>query len=114
DLFGKTVTEILDSDDRALFGAADAARAMAVDREVVATGEPRTHEVTVSFRGVPMTLLVTTTAWRDRDHNVLGVVGVVQDVTQRRRDEHERAAYCDRMRSMAAGIVISEERLRHA
>jgi PAS domain S-box-containing protein len=112
DMLGKTLAEVVGADDRELFELADAERIMAIDREVMSTGEPQTHEETRDFRGVPTTMLATTTAWYDAQRNVRGVIGIAQDVTERRRSEREAAVDRDRMRSMATESVISEEQLR--
>lgn len=113
-LFRKTVVEVLGHDDRALFGAADAQRIMAVDREVMSTGASRTTEFTYDLLGAPTTLLTTTTTWCDLDQRVRGVIGISQDVTERRQREREREPRAERMRSMAAELVIGEERLRRS
>lgn len=113
-LFGKSVTDVLGSDDRSLFTPADAKRIMALDRRVMDTKEPRTAEETHLAEGVSTTLLTTTTAWYDARHLVRGVIGIAQDVTQRRRDEREATRHRERMNAMFAEIVIGEERLRRS
>lgn len=114
DMFGKTIAEVIGADDRALFESADAERIMAIDREVMSTGVPRTREESFDFGGVPTTLLTITTARYDAERNVCGVIGISEDVTERRRSEREVATHHERLRSMAAEIVFSEERLRRA
>lgn len=114
DLLGKPMAEVLGADDRALFEHVDAERIMAVDREVMSTGEPRTREATCNLDGVPTALLTTTTAWYDGKRRVRGVIGIAQDVTERRRSEREVASHHGRMRSIAAELVINEERLRRS
>jgi PAS domain S-box-containing protein len=110
--FGKTMAEVLGADDRALFELADAERVMAIDLAVMSSGVPRTRDETFQLRGVPTTLLTTTAAWYDPKRSVCGVIGIAQDVTERRRSEREVATHHDRLRSMAGEIVFSEERLR--
>ncbi|MCE9595324.1 MAG: PAS domain-containing protein [Planctomycetes bacterium] len=112
DMFGKTMGEILGADDRALLPPADAERAMAVDREVMNSGETQTREETCAFLGVVRTLRTTTSAWYDATRHVRGVIGIAQDVTERRRSERDAATDRDRMRSATTEIVIGEERLR--
>lgn len=114
DMFGKTLAEVLGADDRALWGHADAERIMAIDREVMGTGEPLTREETCDFSGVRTTLLMSTIPWYDRERHVRGVLGIAQDVTERRRSDREAEIHRDRMRSMAAEIVFGEERLRRS
>lgn len=114
EILGRRVTEILGSDDRALFDRPDAERIMAVDREVMRGGEPSTGEATYDLGGVSTTLLTTTTVWYDTERKVRGVIGISQDVTEKRRNEREAATDRGRMRSMAAELVIGEEQLRRS
>jgi PAS domain S-box-containing protein len=111
-MFGKSMGEVLGADDRALLGPADAERAMSIDREVMSTGEPQTHEETCDHGGSLKTLRTTTSAWYDGDQHVRGVIGIAQDVTETRRSEHAAVTDRDRLRSMAAEIVFGEESLR--
>ena len=111
-LLGKSVDDVLGQDDHALFGPADAQRIASLDREVMRTGVARRSESTYDLLGLPTTLLTTTTTWRDREERLLGVIGISQDVTERRRREREAAPRDERMRSLAAQLVIGEERLR--
>lgn len=113
-LFGKSVVDVLGSDDRSLYARDDAERIMALDRHVMHTKEPRTAEETHVADGVSTTLLTTTTAWFDARRLVRGVIGIAQDVTQRRRDEREATRHRERMNAMFAEIVIGEERLRRS
>lgn len=113
EMLGKTTAEVLGADDRALFTPEEAERIMAVDREVMNTGVPCTREETFDQQGVRTTLLSTTSAWYDGERNVRGVIGVTQDVTERRKSERESALDRQRMRSMAVELVLGEERLRH-
>jgi PAS domain S-box-containing protein len=114
DMFGKPIEAIVGADDRAVFQPADAERIMAVDREVISSGRPKTREETCDIRGVRKTLLITTAVWCDVKDQIRGVIGIAQDLTERRRNERAGAADRDRMRSMVAEIVISEERLRRS
>lgn len=113
-LFGKSVTDLLGADDRSLYGRVEGERIMTLDRQVMDTKEPRTAEETHVADGVSTTLLTTTTAWYDARRLVRGVIGIAQDVTQRRRDEREATRHRDRMNAMFAEIVIGEERLRRS
>ncbi len=113
-IIGKPMAEVLGADDRVLFEQADAERIMAGDREVMTTGVSRTQEEIRDVHGMPTTLLTTTSARYDGERKVCGVIGIAQDVTERRRSECEFERRHDRMRSMSAQIVFSEERLRRA
>jgi len=111
-VFGKLVAEVLGADDQALFQASDAKRIMATDREIMRSGVQRSGEETYFVLGGPLTLVTTTTAWHDGAGQVCGVIGIAQDVTERRRSEREDATDRERLRSTIAETVLSEERLR--
>jgi PAS domain S-box-containing protein len=114
EMFGKSVEEILGRDDTALFERESAERIMAIDRAVMSTGKPQTFEETFRIRGVPTTLLATTTAWHAIRGELRGLIGTAQDVTGRRRAERGAVVQQDRLRSLASEIVIGEERLRQS
>jgi PAS domain S-box-containing protein len=113
-LFGKMVVDVVGQDDRALFSAMDAQRIMELDREVKSSGVARTTEVTYDLLGAPTTLHTTTTVWRDPNQRVRGVIGISQDVTERRRHERETEPRIARTRTMAAELVIDEALLRRS
>jgi signal transduction histidine kinase len=75
---------------------------------------PRTREQTLALGGSSKELITTTSAWYDVEQNVRGVIGIAQDVTERRRWQREAAQHDGRMRSMATEIVIGEEHLRRS
>jgi PAS domain S-box-containing protein len=113
-MLGKSVAEILGQDDRAFFEGEDAQRIMDFDREVMAGREPCTLEETLLFQGVRRTLLTTKTAWYARTGELRGLIGTSHDVTERRRAERETANQHDRLRSLAAEIVMAEEQVRRS
>lgn len=106
--------EIVGQGDRALFGHDDAERIIAGDREVMRTGRASTAEATYSIHGRTRTLLTTTTSWLDEGSTLRGVIGIAQDVTERRSAERESVLDHDRMGSVLTELVISEERMRRA
>src|SRR5688572_30907241 len=74
-MFGRTVAQVLGSDDTALFEREDAERIMAADREVLRTEESRTREATLAFQGVPRSVRTTRTACYDCDGKLRGLIG---------------------------------------
>jgi signal transduction histidine kinase len=113
-VLGKTVAQVLGSDDTDLFEAEDAERIMAADREVLRTEESCTREETFAFQGVPTSVLTTRSAWYDAEGKLRGLIGTSHEVTDRRRADDEDALDRDRLRSIASGIVIAEERQRRS
>ena len=114
ELLGKTMVEVLGSDDRALRSSGDAEQIMATDREVMGSGVPQVHELVMVVNGVDRVLITATTTWHDVERNVRGVIAIAQDVTERRRGERDGMLYAGRLRSMANALVIHEERLRRS
>jgi PAS domain S-box-containing protein len=89
-LLGKTVAEVLGKHDGDLFAAESAARIVEGDRRVVAAGEVQTYEETVTAGGVTRTYLSTKGPYRDAQGDVLGLIGIARDITERvRANEHE-------------------------
>jgi PAS domain S-box-containing protein len=113
-LLGKSVTEIVGQDDTALFERASAERIMAIDRATMSTGEPSTFEETVEIRGKQTRLLTTEVAWNEPGGKLRGLIGITQDVTERRQGEKRALLQQQRLRALAAEIVIAEESLRQA
>jgi PAS domain S-box-containing protein len=113
-MLGRTVAQVLGSDDTDLFEAEDAERIMAADREVLRTEESCTREETFAFQGVPTSVRTTRSAWYDAEGKLRGLIGTSHEVTDRRRADDEDALDRDRLRSMASGIVIAEERQRRS
>ncbi len=98
-LQGRTVHDIV--------SAKIAERSHAEDLAVMATGEPIDSEWQLPIDGRPRVFDVRKAPWRDDDGNVLGVVTVGRDVTERREAE-QRAFAAERQRAMgllAAGVA---------
>ncbi len=86
---GRDAAEILGKRDDELFDAASAAALADRDRRVLAGGCPETEEETLTASGVRRDFSATKAAWRDPAGNVLGLVGVSRDVSDRKRSEEE-------------------------
>lgn len=110
---GKPVTEVLGQDDTALFPAALAARLMAVDRQVMASGQTETNEVIIDVTGAPRTLLATKGPLHDAGGKTIGIFGISRDVTERQRAEEALRLSELRFRAIVeqtlAGIYIIQD-----
>lgn len=84
---GKPVTEILGKDDRILFDPESAQQVMDRDRRIMAIGVVETEEETLSVAGKTHTFLATKGPYRDEGGNVIGLVGISTDITQRKQTE---------------------------
>jgi PAS domain S-box-containing protein len=87
---GRPVAEVLGKDDTALFDPDGALLVIERDRRVMASGRTETEEETLTAAGVTRTYLATKGPYRDASGNVVGVIGISRDVTERKRLEAER------------------------
>ncbi|VTR94811.1 multi-sensor hybrid histidine kinase : Multi-sensor hybrid histidine kinase OS=Chthoniobacter flavus Ellin428 GN=CfE428DRAFT_6228 PE=4 SV=1: Response_reg: GAF_3: PAS_4: PAS_4: GAF_2: PAS_9: PAS_3: HisKA: HATPase_c: Response_reg [Gemmata massiliana] len=89
---GKPVAEVLGKDDTTLFDPASARVSMDNDRRVLASGLTETEEETLTAVGITRTYLATKGPYRDADGNVIGVIGISRDITDRKRAEQRVTA----------------------
>jgi two-component system sensor histidine kinase VicK len=82
EIVGRTLAELLPSE-------ADARRAMASDRKVMESGEWSTYEEGGMLDGMPRTFLSTKGPYRDAEGNVIGLIGITKDISERKRSEEE-------------------------
>ncbi|HRH95052.1 MAG TPA: PAS domain-containing protein, partial [Prosthecobacter sp.] len=100
-LVGKPVEEVIGQDDTALFSPEDARQVMENDRQVMESGKTLTAEEVLTAAGVTRTYLVTKAPYRDGHGNIIGIVGISRDITDRRRAEdkiREQATLLDKAR----------------
>jgi PAS domain S-box-containing protein len=97
---GKSAAEVVGKDDTDLFDPDGARRLMEQDRQVMESGRAETTEEVVTAAGVTRAFQATKAPYRDGAGNVIGLVGISRDITERRRAEE--------------AVRQSEERLRQA
>jgi PAS domain S-box-containing protein len=98
---GKTVAEVLGKRDTELFSAETARAIVEGDRRIMATGEVQTYEDLATAAGVTRTYLSTKGPYRDAQGDILGVIGISRDISERKRAEETRG--------QLAAIVESSE-----
>jgi len=86
---GKTVDEVVGRDDRELFPAETAQQIRERDRQIMASGQTQTHELVATVHGVTRTFLDTKGPYRDQHDNVIGVIGIARDISDRKQAERE-------------------------
>ena len=95
---GRAVEEVLGRDDRDLFDPDDARRVMASDHRVLESGNIQTSEEVLTAAGVTRTFLATKAPYRDGQGNVIGLIGISHDISDRKRLETERDRVAARLR----------------
>ena len=88
-MVGKVPEQIIGRDDTHVFNAATAARLMAHDRRVMEAGGVDSEEGPFPLAEGVRTLSSFKAPYRDAAGNVVGVIGIARDVTERRRAERE-------------------------
>ena len=86
---GKTIPEVIGRDDSALFPPSEARQVIEDDRSIMESGQTRTLEEVCTAGGVTRTYLATKWPWRDVRGQVIGLIGISRDVTERRRADDE-------------------------
>ena len=80
---GKPTSEVLGNDDSAVFGAEDAHLIRQNDLEVIKSGQTRTTVEVLTVEGVTRIFLATKSPYRDGSGNIIGMVGISRDITER-------------------------------
>jgi two-component system cell cycle sensor histidine kinase/response regulator CckA len=86
---GRSTEEVIGRNDAELFTPEDGREIMRKDREVVASGTMRTYEEAGTSGGVPRIYLSNKGPFRDPGGEVVGLLGICRDITERKRAEEE-------------------------
>lgn len=96
---GKPADQILGRDDRAFYDDPAIGEAIiANDRRVMATGVPETFEETLLTPQGYREYLDTKVPWRDGGGEVIGIIGIARDVTEKKQAEQKLRASEERLR----------------
>lgn len=101
---GRPVADVIGRSAHELFEAADADRLNALDRAVMEGGAVVTLEETLTADGVSRTYLATKAPYRDARGEVIGLIGVSRDITERNRMEVAIRESEQRWRQLADAI----------
>lgn len=83
-LFGKSVAEVADKYDTDLFDPESARLLLERDQRVMNSGGAETEEEDLTVGGITRTFLATKAPYRDANGNVMGVIGISRDITDRK------------------------------
>ncbi|MGG7036284.1 MAG: PAS domain S-box protein [Flavobacterium sp.] len=86
---GKKREDIIGKDDTLFFPPDEAKELMEIDRRIMESGVPQTHEEHLSTTSGPITFLVTKGPLLDKEGNVIGLFGISRDITERKQIEIE-------------------------
>ncbi|MDB5291469.1 MAG: Chemotaxis protein methyltransferase CheR [Phycisphaerales bacterium] len=89
---GRPVQEVLGKDDTELFDAKSARFVMDRDRRTMESGRATTVEERLTAAGVTRTYLATKAPYRDGQGNIIGVIGISQEITELKKAQELRAA----------------------
>ena len=100
-MFGYPAHVILGSTDTALFGESFATTMRDSDIQAIAMGSAVASDSTArDATGVMRQYVTTRTPWRDSDGNVIGIIGVARDVTDKIRAERSLRTSEERYRQL--------------
>ena len=88
-ILGRAVNDVLGKDDSQLFDPEVGATIMQRDRDVVAFGNTQTYEEFGTAAGLTRLYSATKGPFRDPSGQVIGLLGICRDITDRKRAEEE-------------------------
>jgi len=86
---GKPKSEIFGRDDSELFGSEYGLPLMENDRRIITTGKTEVLEENIILEGALRTYLSTKSVWRDAQGNVIGLIVLARDISDRKRAEQD-------------------------
>jgi PAS domain S-box-containing protein len=85
----RSINDVLGKDDLELFGPETGRAIMQRDRAIMQAGRTETYEELATSAGVARTYLSTKGPYRDANGQVIGLLGISRDITDRKRAEEE-------------------------
>jgi two-component system, cell cycle sensor histidine kinase and response regulator CckA len=86
---GRSVEEVIGKDDMELFNPESGQEIMERDRSILQAGETQTYEEGGTAGGVSRVYLANKGPFRDVNGEVVGLLGICRDITDRKRAEQE-------------------------
>ncbi|MEG4269021.1 PAS domain S-box protein [Microcoleus sp. Pol12A4] len=111
--YGKPIEEILGKDDSELLPPAAAVPIMAKDREIMEAGTTETYEEDVSNGKITTSFLTTKAPWRDAQGNIIGMIAIARDITDRKQAEEalrDRNALLNSILESTPDFIVVKDR----
>lgn len=86
---GRPAAEVIGQDDTAIFGPAEALMVMESDRRVMVSGLVQTAEEVLTADGTTRIYQATKAPHRDRQGNIVGMIGISRDITEGKQSEEK-------------------------
>ena len=106
-MVGHTVEEVIGKTDFELFPADTAQAIKSSDAQVLRTGKTHTYELQMKFPSGPRNFLTTKSPQHGPDGEIIGMIGVSLDVTERRKLEQQmqQAQKMEAIGTLSGGIA---------
>lgn len=102
----KPIDQIIGKDDRHLFDSDSALRLFAIDQKIMQSGRAETSEEQLATTGEPRTYLASKAPFRDSSGEVVGLIGVSRDITERKQVEIELREERDRFERIVETVPL--------
>jgi len=103
-MVGKPFEDVVGRDDTAIFDPESARAVMAHDRRVMESGIEASEEHELMVGGVSRTYLASKAPFRDAQGNVIGIIGICHDITERKRIEQSMRDSEQRWRDLTEAL----------
>src|SRR5919109_1280062 len=88
-ILGKSPEDVIGKDDTELFAAESVDQIREHDRHVLTSGDTQNYEETGAVLGATRIFLSTKAPHRDHQGNIIGIIGISRDITERKQAEEQ-------------------------